>query len=256
LLIWSPRYTAAVIGLNFASLAVVLLLSDPVGADAIATVLFYVGTASILSFAGQYHRQRTAWREFEARVALEQEQEHSRELVRELDRQTREDSLTGLANRRAWDEALERQWARSARDGTPFSVLLCDLDQLKPINDQLGHAVGDLVLAASGRVFKNSARGGDLVARIGGDEFALLLPGVELRGATELADRLRALVRAGAGAAAGTGEVTISVGVADWEPADESAQAIMMRADRRLYRAKAARDVVCAAEPSPAARGR
>ena len=252
LLIWAPRYMAAVIGLNLVSLAVVFLLSDPIATDAIATVLFYVTTASLLSFLGQQHRHNTAWREFKTLVALETEQKHSRELVKELDRQSREDSLTGLANRRAWDEQLGRQCARSARDGLPFAVVLCDLDQLKVVNDQLGHPVGDLVLKAVGRTLMTNAREADLVARIGGDEFAILAPGLDQLGATELADRLRILVRDEVGTAAAIGDVTMSLGVAVWEGSDDSNETIMLRADRRLYRAKSIRDVVCAGDPSPA----
>jgi diguanylate cyclase (GGDEF)-like protein len=251
LLIWSPRYMAAVIGINFGSLVVVLLLSHPIGTDAIATIAFYLGTASLLSFLGQYHRQATAWREFEALAALEYEQERTRELVLELDRESHEDSLTGLSNRRAWDEALLRECARSTREGDSFAVLLCDLDQLKSINDQLGHAVGDVVLKSVARVLDDNARAGDQVARIGGDEFAVLSPGADLLGATEHAERLRLLVESEASAAAAIGGVTISIGVADWEGADDSAETIMLRADRRLYRAKAKRNVVCAGDPSP-----
>ncbi|HYH60501.1 MAG TPA: GGDEF domain-containing protein, partial [Solirubrobacterales bacterium] len=129
LLIWSPVYMASVIGLNFGSLALVLLFSDPVPSDVLATIAFYVGTASLLGFLGQYHRQATAWSEFQARMALEREQERARALVDELDRLSREDSLTGLANRRAWDEALARECARAGRDEGELSVLLCDLDQ-------------------------------------------------------------------------------------------------------------------------------
>ena len=248
LLIWSPRYMAAVIGLNFGLLAIVLLLSDPIGTDALATIAFYLGTASVLSFLGQYHRQATAWREFEALTALEHEQERTRVLVRELDRLSHEDSLTGLANRRAWDEALVRECARAGRDGTDLSILLCDLDQLKAINDQLGHPVGDVVLRAVGRVLSENARAGDLVARIGGDEFAVLCPGANLLGGTELAERLRLVTEERASAAAALGGVSISIGVADWEGGDDSAETLMLRADRRLYRAKATRNVVCAGD--------
>lgn len=249
LLIWSPRYMATLIAFNFGSLAVIMLLSDPIASDAIATVGFYVGTAWLLSFLGQYYRQATAWRGFEALVALEHEQERTRELVRELARESHEDSLTGLANRRAWDEALLRECSRSAREGTEFAVLICDLDQLKSINDQLGHPVGDVVLRAVGRVLSENARTQDLVARIGGDEFAVLSPNADLLGATELAERLRVVVETEASAAAAIGGVSISIGVANWEGDDDSAETIMLRGDRRLYRAKATRNVVCAGDP-------
>ena len=140
---------------------------------------------------------------------------------------------------------------RAVARSSQLSVLLCDLDQLKSINDQLGHPVGDVVLKTVGRVLSESARGGDLVARIGGDEFAVLCPGADLLGATELAERLRLLISEEASAAAAIGGVSISIGVADWEGSDDSAETLMLRADRRLYRAKATRNVVCAGDPSP-----
>jgi diguanylate cyclase (GGDEF)-like protein len=251
LLIWRPRYLVAAIGINLGSLAIVLLLSDPIPKDAIATVYFYVITASILSFFGQRHRHTTAWREFQALNALEAEQEHNRELVEKLDRLSREDSLTGLANRRAWDQALTRQCWASARHGTKFAVMLGDLDQLKVVNDKLGHAVGDFVLKSVGQILKDNARRDDIVARLGGDEFAILTPGVDLDGATELADRLRIMIREEVGATAALVGVSMSIGIAEWEGDSDSSETIMLRADRRLYMAKAIRDVVCAADPHP-----
>ena len=249
LLIWPPRYTIAMCAVTLAGIALAFALSDPIPADAIATVYFYFGTACLLSIVGQTYRERIAWREFQFRDALELEQARSSALVEELDRLSREDPLTGLANRRAWDEALARECARAARDGGDLSILLCDLDGLKTINDRLGHPVGDAALRTVGSLLRDHAREADLVARIGGDEFAVLSPGADLLGATELAERLRRLVD-DAGTAAGLGEGTISVGVADWEGGDDTAETLMLRADRRLYRAKATRNVVCAGDPS------
>lgn len=249
LLIWSPAYMAALCISSLAAITLVFALSNPIGADALATVYFYFGTACVLSFLGQLHRQQAAWSEFQALVALEQEQERSATLVQELDRQSREDPLTGLANRRAWDEALVRECARSERDGSELTVLLCDLDQLKSINDALGHPVGDTVLRNVGDLLGQRARGSDLVARIGGDEFAVLSPGTDLLGGTELAEQLRSMVESGTNAAAGLGGVTISVGVADWEGGDDSPETLMLRVDRRLYTAKSRRNVVCAGDP-------
>ena len=130
--------------------------------------------------------------------------------------------------------------------------MLCDVDQLKVVNDKLGHPVGDLVLKSVGHILKENAREGDLVARIGGDEFAILTPSADQLGATELADRLRVKVRQEVGIAAAISGVTMSFGVAGWEGDDDSSETIMLRADRRLYTAKAIRDVVCAGDPSAA----
>jgi diguanylate cyclase (GGDEF)-like protein len=248
LLLWPPRYMAVLCLSTLALLTIVLALAHPIGSDAVATIYFYLVTACALSYLGQLHRQRAAWREFQSLLALEREQRRSSELVLELDRISREDPLTGLANRRAWDESLARESARSARHGDVFAVLLCDLDQLKDINDKLGHPVGDAVLRSLARLLRERVRDGDVVARIGGDEFAVLTLGCGLLPATELAEELRRSVQEHATAAAGLGAVTISVGVAEWEGGDDGPEAIMLRADRRLYTAKATRNVVCAGD--------
>ena len=248
LLPWSLRWTAALIGLTFAAVAVMLVLTGSISRPALATITFYLGTAALLSLIGQAYRRAEAWSEFRGKVALEQEQRRSSELVAELDRISRQDPLTGLANRRAWDEALEREFALAARRGEPFAVLLLDLDQLKEINDRLGHPVGDSVLRSVGRLLVENSREGDVIARIGGDEFALLAPDCELIAATELAEKMRRLIEEATSAAAGIGGVTISVGVAEWEGGDDTVEAIMLRGDRRLYTAKATRNVVCAGD--------
>jgi diguanylate cyclase (GGDEF)-like protein len=252
LLLWPPRYMAALCGGTLAIVTLVLLLSDPVPTDAVATVYFYLATACAISFLGQLYRERSAWREFQSLLALEREQRRSSELVLELDRISREDPLTGLANRRAWDEALARECARSRRHGDDFAILLCDLDQLKEINDRLGHPVGDAVLRSLARLLAERVRRGDVVARIGGDEFAVLTLGCGLLPATELAEELRSAVAEEATPAAGLGNVTISVGVAEWEGEDDLPETIMLRADRRLYTAKATRNVVCAGDTAHA----
>ncbi len=248
LLPWSVRWTAALIGLTFVALAVMLVLTGSISTPALATITFYLGTAALLSLIGQAYRRAEAWSEFRGKVALEQEQRRSSELVAELDRISRQDPLTGLANRRAWDEALGREFALAARRGEPFAVLLLDLDQLKEINDRLGHPVGDAVLRSVGRLLVENSREGDVIARIGGDEFALLAPDCELVAATELAEKMRRLVAETSSAAAGIGGVTISAGVAEWDGGDDTPEAIMLRGDRRLYTAKATRNVVCAGD--------
>lgn len=106
------------------------------------------------------------------------------------------DELTGLANRRRLDEALEQAVARSSRNGSPLSVLVCDLDRFKPVNDRFGHAVGDIVLVEMGRRIVSSLRGGDVAARVGGDEFVVVCEQTSAESAALLVGRLRTAVGA------------------------------------------------------------
>jgi diguanylate cyclase (GGDEF)-like protein len=156
----------------------------------------------------------------------------------ELARASRRDALTGLPNRRAFDEEVARGVARAARDGSPLAVVVLDVDRFKAVNDTHGHAVGDVVLREIAARAAAAVRGGDLVARVGGEEFALLLHGADLPGALELAERVRAAVAStpipsGAGPLA----VTASLGCAVLAPG-EAAEAVLARADARLYEAK------------------
>jgi len=138
------------------------------------------------------------------------------------------DPLTGAANRRAWDDELSSELARAARDGMPLSMALLDLDNFKAYNDRHGHQGGDRLLKETAAAWRGILRVTDVLARIGGDEFAVLLPGCALEMAATIADRLRASVPTSAGC---------SVGVAVWD-ARETAPEFVARADRALYDAK------------------
>ncbi|BDG03667.1 GGDEF domain-containing protein [Anaeromyxobacter oryzae] len=160
----------------------------------------------------------------------------------------RRDALTGLANRRAFDEALAREVARARRAGTPLAAAILDVDHFKRVNDGHGHATGDRVLAEVAARARAVLRAGDLLARIGGEELAALLPGADLAGAAELAERIRRAV-AGAPITAGPAalQVTASLGCAVLAPDDADGGALLARADARLYEAKrAGRDRVVA----------
>jgi two-component system cell cycle response regulator len=160
---------------------------------------------------------------------------------------SRRDALTGLPNRRAFDEELAREVARAGRTGAPLALVVLDVDRFKAVNDGHGHPAGDAVLREVAARAAAAVRRGDLAARIGGEEFALLLPGADLAGAAELAGRVRAAV-AGAPVPAGAGAlaVTVSLGCAALAPG-EPAEALLARADARLYEAKrTGRDRVCA----------
>ena len=160
---------------------------------------------------------------------------------------SRRDPLTGLPNRRAFDEELAREVARAARTGAPLAVAVLDVDRFKAVNDGHGHAVGDAVLRAVAARARAVVRAGDLAARTGGEEFGLLLPGADLAGAVELAERVRAALAARPVEAAGRAlVVTASLGCAALGPG-ESPEALVARADARMYEAKrAGRDRVVA----------
>lgn len=145
------------------------------------------------------------------------------------------DSLTGIANRRTFDEALRRELARQNRHGTSISVVLVDLDGLKDINDSFGHAAGDKAIIAAARALEESLRGCDLVARLGGDEFGVLLPDTEPVGAYIVAERLRLSVedRIVAGH-----HLRTSVGVATAAQQVANAGRLVAAADADLYRNK------------------
>ena len=223
LLIWPWQYTAALVGLTWLSVAIAIVgATEPLSRAAVATIAYYLGTASLVGFLGQYFRQASAWQQFRNRVELEREHERNEELRLKLERLSREDPLTGLANRRCWDETLAREFERSCRQDGSLAVILCDLDRLKDVNDRFGHAVGDRVLKATADVLRERVRASDLAARLGGDEFGVLCPDTAPENAGLLAEELRArLAELSEGETPAVG-VTISVGVAGREPDDAS----------------------------------
>ena len=174
----------------------------------------------------------------ERKETLEQELRAANERLEHL---ASTDELTGVANRRAIEEALRRDLARADRDATPMSVILIDVDHFKSVNDTWGHATGDAVLSALGKLMRQLLRASDVAGRWGGEEFLCILPNTDSQGATVVAERLRTTLPLNTVAGPrGPVQVTASFGVATVRgPGCRSAsEGIMRRADSALYSAK------------------
>jgi diguanylate cyclase (GGDEF)-like protein len=149
-------------------------------------------------------------------------------LQAQLGTMARTDALTGLPNRRAWDEALDRELARAHRGQSPVCVALLDLDHFKEFNDLNGHPAGDIHLKEAASLWSSRLRSADLIARYGGEEFAVLLTGSDAAQGREVIESLRASVPR---------EESVSAGIAQWNGSESGAE-LVVRADRALYEAK------------------
>jgi diguanylate cyclase (GGDEF)-like protein len=160
-----------------------------------------------------------------------------------LAQMAREDALTGVANRRAFDEVLAEEWRRAERQATPLALMMIDVDLFKAYNDRLGHPEGDACLRTIAQeISRHTRRAGEMVARYGGEEFAVLLPGCAREEALAAAEKLRSAIRT-LGLPHPQSEVapvvTVSIGVAAVRPsAATSSDALLDASDRALYRAK------------------
>lgn len=150
------------------------------------------------------------------------------------------DALTGIMNRAGFFEVARKEMQRARRHDRPLAVLMLDLDRFKQINDEFGHAAGDCVLISVCRLWENSLRSMDSLGRLGGEEFAVLMPDSSLAAAGVVAERLRAAIAAKAFVCEGR-EIpcTVSGGIAMVNPEDESIDDALREADKALYRAKA-----------------
>jgi len=149
-------------------------------------------------------------------------------LLARLESMARTDELTGLPNRRAWQESLGRELSRGRRSGDPLCVAMLDLDYFKRYNDRRGHQAGDRLLKGVAVAWSSELRATDILVRYGGEEFALALPGCEIDEALATVERLRAAVPKGE---------TCSAGIAQWNGQEFSSE-LLERADRALYEAK------------------
>jgi diguanylate cyclase (GGDEF)-like protein len=146
------------------------------------------------------------------------------------------DSLTGLANRRRFRVALVREVERWRRYGVPCALLLLDIDHLKKINDQFGHPAGDLVIRQIAQTLSEVSRDNDTAARLGGEEFALLLAGIDVEKASAAAERLRDVISRKT--FEGVGTVTVSIGVSGCPASGTAERALYTASDQALYVAK------------------
>jgi diguanylate cyclase (GGDEF)-like protein len=174
---------------------------------------------------------------------------HQIQIYRPLREFAERDALTGLYNRRVFDDRMKSEEAHFLRYRRPTALLVLDVDHFKAINDSLGHEAGDAVLRALGSLLRAAVRGADLVARLGGEEFVVLLPETALAGALEIAQRLRRQVETMVVEWQGsTIEVRVSVGVAACPECAPSPQALLTAADAAVYASKnAGRNRVTAA---------
>jgi diguanylate cyclase (GGDEF)-like protein len=235
---YRPRSTAVVAAVAMAGLIAVAFgdLSDP--ADETARqffVVFAIGFGAIATMA--YVLTRTMGAQ---RWALERQEARLRELLSHAERDAMTDPLTSAHNRRALDQVLSRAASRAARDGRPYSILLVDVDQLKAINDRSGHAAGDDALRAVAAAAMGSVRGYDVVARVGGDEFVVVLNDADEASARASAARIAQRASDRLGADPALRGATISIGAATWKPG-RSSEELIAEADTAMYEAKRAR---------------
>jgi len=235
-------------GLRMGELARMLAQSD----DGIPLVL--VGSeraslalrrAALLSGAFDYFEYPT---EIELLIERTQQLVLLRQKIDQLRADADLDSLTGLANRRRFRVALQREVERWRRYRIPCALLMLDIDHLKAINDKFGHPAGDLVIRQIAQTLKEVSRDNDTAARLGGEEFSLLLAGVDLERAAAAANRLRAVLSTKS--VEGVGTVTVSIGVAGCPENATSERALYSSSDRALYVSKnSGRDRVSVAPP-------
>jgi diguanylate cyclase len=169
-------------------------------------------------------------------AALEAENQRLREELESLRRLAMHDPLTGLPNRRAFDQRLADELARHDRFGQPVSVMLVDVDDFKRVNDRYGHAKGDEVLIWVAAFLVSQLRSIDVVCRLGGDEFAVILPGTDEAGALHCAGRLRGIL---SGLGRGSKQrVRLSIGTGSARGSRASRETLIADADAAMYRDK------------------
>lgn len=252
-----PYATLAAMAGGLPVLAWLLLRPEPVEWDMM--IASYLGSSVLCTYLC-YRDEHLRRRMFLQALLLQTDRQRIGKLASELEQLSMVDSLTGLANRRQFDEVLAREWGRCRREHHSIAMVFLDVDKFKPYNDYYGHQRGDDCLRELARVFANGARrASDLAVRYGGEEFVVLLPETGLMAARQIAETLVRDVEAlGLPHAASdvAGVVTVSAGVAVVMPDKiERPEELLARADAALYEAKqAGRNCVRVAMDQPAIR--
>jgi len=213
----------AVIGLALLALGclgIILIVGGSTSSAQAGATAIMIGVAGAISATAAMNR--SIW-----------EQER-RTLIESLHRLATHDGLTGCLNYQAFQDALTGEWTRARRYGRPFSVIIADLDGFKAINDQYGHGAGDDMLNSVASAMLAAVRSTDLVGRIGGDEFAVLLPETPSAEARVMVERIHARTRQ----VLIPRPVTLSFGISTWTTQGESAGELLHQADSALYEAK------------------
>ena len=174
-------------------------------------------------------------------MALVRDVSYQRQLEERLVRESLTDEMTGFFNRKHFNNQLKAHCSGFKRSGVPCSVIMFDFDRFKSINDEHGHAAGDIVLIDTAKTIKGELRPLDVACRIGGEEFAIILPDVTLQSAMHLAERIRQKIAALEFKLEGTVfHATVTMSVASFQPSDTSYDSLVRRADKALYAGKAA----------------
>lgn len=222
----------------FAGLAIAsnvgLIVANPTALGSTVAQIIFLATHSVAALA-------TAWLSGSLSAMLRRTVTSMHSQAEQMGKLAHTDPLTSLPNRRQLFEQLQQEFARAKRYRRPFCLLYMDMDGFKAINDQFGHLFGDEILRGSARSMRAVLRTTDLLARIGGDEFAVLLPETNLAGASSVATKLRkALMAYGTQLSPSLSSLTLSVGVGQINPDDEQIEDILARADKAQYLAKSA----------------
>ncbi len=194
------------------------------------------GPDHVIWFEGRVQRLPFAVEGEDAVLWVASNMTERHELELRLRHMSQTDALTGLANRRHFNQMLDEELERSRRYGHPVSLLIFDVDYFKTINDRDGHGVGDHVLVQLSELVHAYCRESDVVARWGGEEFMILMPHTDLESACHVAEKIRAGVEGYRFVHART--LTLSLGVATWQAPHEPLQSFLVRLDKALYRAK------------------